>query len=73
MATDIVDVPIKNGGSFRSYVSHYQGGISVFGSCICPMIFGIMFDIGPKDAQYCTGLTGTCHSCQTRVFLEIIL
>ena len=24
MAIDIVDFPIKNGGSFHSYVSHYQ-------------------------------------------------
>ena len=24
MATEIVDLPIENGGSFHSYVSHYQ-------------------------------------------------
>jgi len=24
MAIEIVDFPIKNGGSFHSYVSHYQ-------------------------------------------------
>jgi hypothetical protein len=35
MAIEIVDLPIKNGGSFHSYVSHYQrvtslGGLTLY-------------------------------------------
>ena len=38
MAIEIVDLPIKNGGSFHSYVSLLEGISTIFQSYIDPLL-----------------------------------